>query len=1595
MRAGRTYVAAVAWLLVVGAGFAGLSGRAGAHSTLPWAILESPWSPSAPSIDGAMSPGEWADATVFNLTTVPGNPLPAFLLVKNNDTFLWVAYDATGDTTNDSSDSASFGVDTGHDGVTSNGEEDEFVLGGWAGTPTAHIVNSGFNWTMHDAPFDPGLPGHAGLAGGWGFGPSDAGAWDHRLYEFQVPLGLIGVAPGETIGFFGGSYPSPGVLDYTTGRYDAWPLPTLVSPPQYGDLNLGFAPGTVSVLLTPGSASADGIPGDTIPFNLTVTNLGAVSDTIDLTLASLWPASLWDSTGTSPLTDTDTDTLPDTGPLGSGASVDIIVKVDVPPAATGCSTTRVTGTSSLDGTWDSSDFSVCVRKAAFSPPHSDNGLDTSFPPNGYFDLLEVHASVDVFEAGSYYLAGGLFDANGSLLFTSAFTFVSLPIGSNVLTLQFPGTPVYNSGIDGPYLALMALYDGSFGLQDNETYLTGAYLYTEFEPPMAVFAPPHSDVGIDTSFPPNGFYDLLRVDANLSVSQAGSYSTSAALYDQSGSTFITFRGVSGFLTPGPQVLSLGFDGNTLYNSGISGPYRVELVLYDDFGGFQDNDTYYTAAYLYTEFEPPPALFNPPHSDTGVDTDIPPNGLFDELRVDAGVSVNQAGNYFLTTDLYDPLGFYVASTWNPVTLPLGPQAIPVAYSGTAIYSSGRDGPYSVEMRLYDTFYNFLDSDSYQTGPYAYTEFDPPPIVFSPPHGDAGVDTDVPPDGLFNWLRVSTSVDVSEARDYRIDGRLYGPFGFPFLGFASATATLGIGPATVDLDFSGVDTYQSGASGNFQVYLDAFPVGSNSSMDSDLYYTNYYSYDEFQPPPGLFSPPHASAGIDTSSPPDGYFDWLRVDAYVDVTKAGVFSVRGRLDGPLGLMDIASAAATLPLGRSPISLDFDGHLINQLGVDGPYWVTLDLLDATGNQLDSDWFNTSGYQASEFQPLDGTAPSSIASIAGGYWKNTATVAVDFTATDPTPADGLDTVTLYARYSADSVTWGAWTPASTEAAGGSSLLAGTFLFDATAEGYYQFYAVARDRAGNPEAPPATADAQAAVFIPAVLELTPATDTLPAGSQHTFDVRVLNAAGQPVTLEAPLVVTLLTNASGEFRAVGTSTGIATVTIPAGSSTASFDYWDTAAGDAGIAVASALAGPGTAAVTVAPGPAASLTVSPAVVAVPAGGTASFTATALDSYGNRVPSAPIAWSVVGTIGTITSGGAFTASTTVGSGTVLVSSGPLAASAPVVVTPGPLDHLEITPPAATLVVGSTLQLMAFGLDAYGNLLPGLGFAWSVTGPGTLAGSGESVVLTATGAGAITVTATSAALSASADITATSGGPGPIDHVEVSPDSATVPVGGTLDLRALGFDVAGNSVGNLSFSWALSGGGTLSATTGALVTFTPTAVGTFTATATAAGESGAATLVVVPEGPGALDRVEIVPGVAGVVAGSNLPMRALALDANGRVIPGVAVTWSVQGPGVLSATTGDAVTLTATGAGTISVTITTGAESATAFLTSVPPGGVTAGQAPGDSAAWVVAALLAGVLVGLLLEPFLRRLRERPARTGEKGAGETKKPPDRGEVGP
>ena len=598
--------------------------------------------------------------------------------------------------------------------------------------------------------------------------------------------------------------------------------------------------------------------------------------------------------------------------------------------------------------------------ASFAPPHSDIAIDTD--ADTLFNTLRVGAVVDVVDAGVYTVNADLYDPFFGFI-VSASNAVSLPVGNGqVIDLDFPGWTIRQNGVDGPYSANMNLYDGSFTFLGNDGHTTAAYTANQFETPPAAIAPPHSDTVIDMDG--DTLYDILRVQMVVDVDEGGTYNVDGVLFD-SLFGFIEFTPVMVTLPVGVgQTIDVDFTGWFIRQNGVDGPYTADLTLYDAGFNFLGNDVHTTAAYMANQFETPPAAFAPPHSDAVIDTDA--DTLYDILRVQVAVDVGNAGTYNLNANLFDQFFGFISFQSRTVTLPAGPQVVNLDFPGWIIRQNGVDGPFTVDMTLWDATFTFLGNDVHTTAAYPANQFETLPAAFAPPHADRGVDTDG--DTLFNIIDVDVSLQVGSAGTYNLFTELYDSTLTTFLGFVSSEVALNPGPQVVTVSFSTIPMVSQSIPGpyiaNLYLFTDAFDF-----LGMDTHTTGAYALPQFDPIPALFAPPHFDAGVDRDVPPDGLFNVLRVDASVNVVDPGLYAVAGILWDAGMTTVIASefALRNLATGAQSVPVFFSGVSIRNSGFNGPYFVDLTLEAFVGGfpvVLDTDGHTTGPYMTSQFQAV-------------------------------------------------------------------------------------------------------------------------------------------------------------------------------------------------------------------------------------------------------------------------------------------------------------------------------------------------------------------------------------------------------------------------------------------------------------------------------------------------------------------------------------------------------------------------------------------------------------------------------------------------------
>ncbi len=291
------------------------------------------------------------------------------------------------------------------------------------------------------------------------------------------------------------------------------------------------------------------------------------------------------------------------------------------------------------------------------------------------------------------------------------------------------------------------------------------------------------------------------------------------------------------------------------------------------------------------------------------------------------------------------------------------------------------------------------------------------------------------------------------------------------------------------------------------------------------------------------------------------------------------------------------------------------------------------------------------------------------------------------------------------------------------------------------------------------------------------------------------------------------------------------------------------------------------------------SPQTVTLDMLGTQAFSAMAEDAEGRSITVTP-EWQVIGDNGAIDADGTFRA-TGLGEATVLGVYGDLKGGAQITIIPGDVSIVEVTPAEQRVTAGENFQFQAQVLNQHRHPLD-ITPTWSVSND---VGSIDAVGLfTAEKAGDGNVMAAVGEKSGQAAVTVV---PGALTVVKVEPETIRLQAGESVQLKAQGFDAAGNEVA-LEPIWSLTADlGELSAD------------GTFKALHAGEGEIVAEagptpTVIAIPVAvtPAALERIEVEPATLTVSAGIQQTFEATGYDAFDNVVE-IAPTWTLSEDGI------------------------------------------------------------------------------------------------------
>src|SRR5207247_1271848 len=167
------------------------------------------------------------------------------------------------------------------------------------------------------------------------------------------------------------------------------------------------------------------------------------------------------------------------------------------------------------------------------------------------------------------------------------------------------------------------------------------------------------------------------------------------------------------------------------------------------------------------------------------------------------------------------------------------------------------------------------------------------------------------------------------------------------------------------------------------------------------------------------------------------------------------------------------------------------------------------------------------------------------------------------------------------------------------------------------------------------------------------------------------------------------------------------------------------------------------------------------------------------------------------------------------------------------PVAAVTVSPAAPTVQVGQTAQLTATPRDASGNPLTGRVITWQSSN-GAVASVNGSGLVSAVATGAATITATSEGQSGTAVVTVSNV---PVASVTVTPASASVQQGATVQLTATPRDANGTALSGRVVTWGSNNTAVATVSGSGLVS--GAGAGAATIRATSEGQSGTAAITV------------------------------------------------------------------------------------------------------------------------------------------------------------
>lgn len=374
-----------------------------------------------------------------------------------------------------------------------------------------------------------------------------------------------------------------------------------------------------------------------------------------------------------------------------------------------------------------------------APLVTDTSGKTAYALNAWLEDPSILFSGDVqtpyLKPGESLILNGELIEKGSPLVDAVVTAtVAFPDDtSQIVTLVDNGTGVDTIAGDGNYtgqlptLALPGIYKTLFlaqrqGIPGKTDFSREDYGIFTVATSTSSFSGSYLDSGRDTDG--NALFNYLDIKIGLNITDSATYRISGELTDSSGNS--QTMSIESSFAPGLHEVVLPFEGITLFNNAVDGPYHLSSLKLAEISGDDiypldiKSDIYSTNAYDYTVFEHPPIRMNSIGSSFCTDTDS--NGLFDILTVSIGVDIDVPGYYEWSAHLRDEFGTDLGISSGAGLLNLGFNNLIFEFDGNSIGANGIDGPYYLsDLLLHGEGSSLIVQSAFSTERYSVRGFE----------------------------------------------------------------------------------------------------------------------------------------------------------------------------------------------------------------------------------------------------------------------------------------------------------------------------------------------------------------------------------------------------------------------------------------------------------------------------------------------------------------------------------------------------------------------------------------------------------------------------------------------------------------------------------------------------------------------------------------------------------------------------------------------------------------------------------------------------------------------------------------------------------